>query len=77
MRAFKSFLNGTLTCNLYVNDIFNGQRDRWSIRTLRVEGYKNSTSYTRGVELQLNYFFNSKRSRYKGQGAGKDEQKRL
>lgn len=77
MRAFKSFLNGTLTCNLYVNDIFNGQRDRWSIRTLRVEGNKNSTSYTRGVELQLNYFFNSKRSRYKGQGAGKDEQKRL
>lgn len=77
MRAFKSFLNGTLTCNLYVNDIFNGQRDCWSIRTLRVEGNKNSTSYTRGVELQLNYFFNSKRSRYKGQGAGKDEQKRL
>lgn len=77
MRVFKSFLKGMLTCNLYVNDIFNGQRDRWKIRTTNVEGYKNSTSYTRGVELQISYFFNYKRSKYKGSGAGKDEQNRL
>lgn len=77
MRVFKSFLKGMLTCNLYVNDIFNGQRERWMIRTSNVEGYKNSTSYSRGVELQVSYFFNYKRSKYKGSGAGKDEQNRL
>lgn len=77
MRVFKSFLGGMLTCNLYVNDLFNGQRDRWLIRTTRVDGYKNSTSYTRGVELQVSYFFNYKRSKYKGSGAGKEEQNRL
>lgn len=77
MRVYKSFLKGMLTCNLYVNDLFNGQRDRWMIRTTNVEGCKNSTSYTRGVELQVSYFFNYKRSKYKGSGAGHDEQNRL
>lgn len=76
-RVHKSFLDGMLSCNLYVNDIFKSQRDRWTVRTSKVSTYKDGYGYTRGVELQVSYFFNYKRSKYKGQGAGKDEQNRL
>lgn len=76
-RAYKSFLKGTLAFNLYVNDIFKSQREQWKIRTYSVEASKDCYNYTRSVELKVTYSFKYKKSKYKGQGAGKAEQDRL
>lgn len=77
IRAYKSFYKGQLAFNLYINDLFNSQRERWMMRTNNVEINKNCDNYTRGVQLQMTYRFNVTRSKYKGTGAGNDEKARL
>jgi len=77
LRAYKSFCKGRLALNLYVDDLFNNQRERWTMRTHSVEISKDCNNYTRGVELQLIYRFNITSSKYKGTGAGNNEKDRF
>lgn len=76
-RAYKSFMKGMLYFNLYVNDIFNSNREKWAMRTAAVEINKSCNNYTRSITLQVTYRFNSMRSKYKGKGAGNSENDRL
>lgn len=77
IRVYKSFCNERLAFNLYINDLFNGQRERWMMRTHNVEINKDCDNYTRGIQLQMTYRFNVTRSKYKGTGAGNAEKSRL
>lgn len=77
LRACKSFMNDNLAINLYVNDIFNSQRERWTMRTQFVETNKDCNNYVRGIQLQVTYYFNYQRSKFKGIGAGSQEKNRL
>ena len=75
--AHKGFFDDKLSVNLYINDLFDGQRERWMIRTQEVEVSKDCNNYTRGVQLQLTYRLNTTRSKYKGTGAGNAEKSRI
>lgn len=75
--AHKGFFDDKLSLNLYINDLFDGQRERWMIRTLETEVSKDCNNYTRGIQLQLTYRFNTTRSKYKGTGAGNAEKSRI
>ena len=75
--AHKGFFDDRLSVNLYISDLFDGQRERWMIRTQEVEVSKDCNNYTQGVQLQLTYRLNTTRSKYKGTGAGNAEKNRL
>lgn len=79
VRAYKSFFHGALAFNLFFNDLFNTNMEKWTMRTHDVEIIKDCNNYnmTRGISLQITYNLNTTRSKYKGTGAGNDEKNRL
>ena len=73
----KSFANRTWIIYLSANDIFKTANERWTMYGLGAGTTKDCYNYTRNISLQVTYNFNTKRSKYKGTGAGNEEKSRL
>ena len=73
----KSFANRTWIIYLSANDIFKTAKERWTMYGLGAGTTKDCYNYTRNISLQVTYNFNTKRSKYKGTGAGNEEKSRL
>ena len=73
----KSFANRTWIIYLSVDDIFKTAKERWTMYGLGAGTIKDCYNYTRNISLQITYNFNTKRSKYKGTGAGNEEKSRL
>ena len=72
----KTFLNDRLSVRLNGNNLFKSRRKL----TLYMPNYilhQDAWDNSRRVSLSVSYRFNSTRTKYKGEGAGLDEQKRL
>lgn len=77
IRINKQFFNKKLSATLLATDIFATDLERWSMLTGTRFFNKWNDSDNRGIYLILSYKFNATRSKYKGQGAAKDEINRL
>ena len=73
----KSFANRTWIIYLSADDIFKTAKERWTMYGLGAGTIKDCHNYTRNISLQVTYNFNTKRSKYKGTGAGNEEKSRL
>ena len=73
----KSFANRTWIIYLSADDIFKTAKERWTMYGLGAGTIKDCYNYTRNISLQVTYNFNTKRSKYKGTGAGNEEKRRL
>ena len=73
----KSFVNRTWIIYLSADDIFKTAKERWTMYGLGAGTIKDCYNYTRNISLQVTYNFNTKRSKYKGTGAGNEEKRRL
>jgi len=74
---YKSFFNGRLDCLLEGNDLFHTLRDASTQYDGRVKMFRATKQNTQEVKLTVHYKFNLQKSKYKGTGAGLDEQQRL
>lgn len=75
--ASKSF-NRNWNINLSINDIFNTARKSGLTIYSGIRNVQNIRFNTlRGVEISVNYKFNTTKSKYKGKGAGNSERERL
>ena len=75
--VYKAFFNGRLDCTLEGNDLLHTVRDASTLYDNRVNLYRETQRNTREVKLTVHYKFNLQKSKYKGTGAGLDEQQRL
>lgn len=73
----KGFLNGALDVSLQANDIFASMKDSFIDYGQIVTFDKCNYDDNRQVRLRVAYRFNTSRSKYRGTGAGLDEQGRL
>jgi hypothetical protein len=73
----QSFMDNRLIVQLRANNLFNIDRERWTIYGRDVKMTKDGDNYTQSISLSLSYNLNMKRSKYKGTGAGNDEKQRL
>lgn len=76
-RIYKYFLNNNLSLSVGVTDLFDSQKSGNilylnNLNTTQIEWRDN-----REMSITLTYRFNSTKGRYKGDGAGKEEQERL
>lgn len=74
---YKSFFNGRLDCTVEGNDLFHTVRDETTQYDNRVNLYRETQRNTQEVKLTVHYKFNLQKSKYKGTGAGLNEQQRL
>ena len=74
---YKSFFNGRLDCSVEGNDLFHTVRDATTQYDNKVKIYRETQRNTQEVKLTVHYKFNLQKSKYKGTGAGLDEQQRL
>lgn len=74
---YKSFFNGRLDCTVEGNDLFHTVRDATTQYDNKVKIYRETQRNTQEVKLTVHYKFNLQKSKYKGTGAGLDEQQRL
>ena len=76
-KLYKAFCNNSFSVTLEANDIFNKSNRDIRFYNKDVAIWQSSTSDSRALLLTLQYNFNTSRSRYKGQGAGKEELRRF
>lgn len=76
-RINKSFFNKALLVNLYADDIFKTNQERWTIYGIGTCITKDCYNFDRTIGMTVTYKFNVTRSKYKGTGAGNDEKSRL
>lgn len=74
---YKSFFNGRLDCTVEGNDLFHTVRDATTQYDNKVKIYRETQRNTQEVKLTVHYKFYLQKSKYKGTGAGLDEQQRL
>ena len=74
---YKSFFNGRLDCTVEGIDLFHTVRDATTPYDNKVKIYRETQRNTQEVKLTVHYKFNLQKSKYKGTGAGLDEQQRL
>ena len=67
---YKSFFNGRLDCTVEGNDLFHTVRDATTQYDNKVKIYRETQRNTQEVKLTVHY-------KFKGTGAGLDEQQRL
>ena len=77
LAAYKSFLSDNLSVRLEFNDVFNTMRSDFTIFDALTRLHTVKTLDTRELQLTVRYKFNVARSRYRGTGAGTDDQQRL
>lgn len=73
----KELLNKSLTIKLSATDIFNTANNNWTMNTYGVHVDKRQKYDRRGVELNVIYRFNPRKSKYKGEAASQSELNRL
>ena len=76
-KLYKAFCKNRFSVTLEGNDIFNKSNRDIQFYNKDVTLWQNSTNDSRSLLLTLQYNFNTSRSRYKGQGAGKKELNRF
>ena len=73
----KTFYNNRLIFILSADDIFKSEREQWTLHGYGTILDKDCYNYSRAISLTVTYNFNTKRSKYKGTGAGNAEKSRL
>ena len=73
----RHFMQKRLQVALSANDLLHTRNQNWWMSVKDVNLYKESDADTRRVMLTVSYVFNPKKSNYKGEGAAKEEMKRL
>lgn len=76
-KLYKAFCKNRFSVALESNDIFNKSNRDVKFYNKNVTLWQSSTNDSRSLLLTLQYNFNTSRSRYKGQGAGKEELNRF
>jgi len=77
LSATKNF-NRHWAVQISINDIFNSsRRNHYTVFSDAQDMYIEKTVNKRKFEVSVMYKFNTKKSRYKGKGAGQDEKERL
>lgn len=73
----KSFLNKSLTLKITATDIFNTANNDWTMHTNGIAVDKRQSYDRRGLQLNLTYTFQPRKSKYKGAAASPTELNRL
>ena len=73
----KTWLKGTLTTSLGIDDILNTNRNRQIYQMPYSRKYSEMNNGPCSVYLAVNYRFNAAKSRYKGTGAGASQRSRM
>jgi len=73
----KTWLKGTLTTSLGIDDILNTNRNRQIYQMPYSRQYSEMNNGPCSVYLSVNYRFNAAKSRYKGTGAGASQRSRI
>ena len=76
-KLYKAFCRNRFSVTLEGNDIFNKSNRDVQFYNKDVTLWQSITNDSRSLLLTLQYNFNTSRSRYKGQGAGKEELNRF
>lgn len=76
-KLYKAFCRNRFSVTLEGNDIFNKSNRDVQFYNKDVTLWQSITNDSRSLLLTLQYNFNASRSRYKGQGAGKEELNRF
>lgn len=76
-KLYKAFCRNRFSITLEGNDIFNKSNRDVQFYNKDVTLWQSITNDSRSLLLTLQYNFNASRSRYKGQGAGKEELNRF
>lgn len=76
-KLYKAFYRNRFSVTLEGNDIFNKSNRDVQFYNKDVTLWQSITNDSRSLLLTLQYNFNTSRSRYKGQGAGKEELNRF
>ena len=77
IRISKKFFQNKLNVGVAFNDIFGSSRQKWDAQAGDVHFYKWNGNDSRGIYVQAAYTFNAARSKYRGEGAAKEELNRL
>lgn len=73
----KTFLQKSLTVKLTATDISNTVNNNWTMNTYSVFVDKHQSYDGRGISLNIIYYFQPRKSKYKGSSAAEEELKRL
>lgn len=73
----KEFCQGRWNLLLEFNDIFHSMRDKATGYCSQSEMYSSAKDNTQQIKLTVSYNLNTKKSKYKGTGAGNEEMNRL
>lgn len=77
LNIYKSFFKNKLICNIWIRDLLNTQKRRYTMYGINSMFTTNQDMDTRCFSIGIQYNFNTTRNKYKGTGAGNDEKKRL
>ena len=77
MNISKALAKNKWNLNLSVTDLFNTYSNRKWMQTANVLSWSVGNNTMRKVELTVSYSFNSTRSKFRGTGAGNEEQRRM
>ena len=77
IRVSKKLFQNKLNVGVAFNDIFGSSRQKWDAQAGDVHFFKWNGNDSQGIYVQAAYTFNAARSKYRGEGAAKEELKRL
>ena len=77
LSLYKAFLDGRLSVQLYVDDIFKTSRKDCVCYYGAVRKARYTSPAQREINLTVRYKFNVARSKYKGTGAGQGQKDRF
>ncbi len=73
----KSFFNECLILQLRAIDVLDKGSDKVTIYSGDIQNYMYNHHQPRNIVFSVRYVFNKARSKYKGEGAGKNEKRRM
>jgi hypothetical protein len=68
----KIFSNGKLRLNLKANDIFNSDKEKWTMNINNINTSKRGINNFRGITFSATYLFNNTKSKYKGESTSNE-----
>lgn len=77
MNISKALAKNKWNLNLSVTDLFNTYSNRKWMQTANVLSWSVGNNTMRKVEFTVSYSFNNTRSKFRGTGAGNEEQRRM
>ncbi len=75
--VIKSFFNESLILQLRAIDVLDRGSDKVTIYSVDIQNYMYNHHQPRNIVLSVRYVLNKARSKYKGEGAGKNEKRRM